>query len=325
MARNRHSTLLSRSHVELVRELLIDLRGHIDRSEIARQADVEIDDLDNFTTKRGRAETYKTRVPRNEFLHRIIAHLLELNRLTPDLFSEDSRADLVKLGQGYLAHLLKIDHADIMFNLLTALKAVTAQRCRDICDALEGAYYGYRYSAIDPKVFRSFFQIRKFRTYSKVPEFKNMFKEGDAVRVSTGSVIELGGVYIMVGLSVADTGAEHSPFGIKLVVLRHDGMFKKPKHLSGFYVSCNNDGSYNVGTMRFVRTVDKYDEANIGEVDGKLPFPGELISMNMPLATLAANDEELPPAEQLERLRAFVKTAALHRSALYFGPNNLRK
>ena len=69
----------------------------------------------------------------------------------------------------------------------------------------------------------------------------------------------------MIGLTRLERENARNYLGVNLSVL-HKVDEKKPYPLSGFYVSCDYRGDYNVGNVKFVPTDDKYKNDQIGEV-----------------------------------------------------------
>lgn len=320
MPRRQRGSFLNRSEIEDLRQVLIAIRTRVDRAEIVRLARVDNTDFDNFVSVRPTG-AYKTVVPGNAFLHRCLSYVSQLDLADSSTVPAEIAEDLKKLRKRYFQKLIEIDHADPVFQLLASIAVVTRPGGAAVTEALAGSYYGYRFSAHSDEIYRSYFQIKRQSVYQGVPSFVNMFKEGETIRISRGNVLEIGGVYVLFGFTVglSTSGAGSPPVGIKLVVLQKEELFKKPKSLLGLYISCNNDRSYNFGTMRFMRIVEKYDPEKIGVVaENDLPFTRDSVAIRAPLAELARLPADGTAEDRLSAVLRFLNVGQVNRSMLYF-------
>jgi hypothetical protein len=281
----------------------------ITREEIATEADVSIVDIGNFIGEK-KPGKFKTIVPHDQFQRRILRYILASGHFqstdyqSPVSQGSDPRLDAPdaqtteekhksELG-GYWREfaeqfnsLTTLDHArpggrpslyrfdsrDKTFDLLQSLRLMTEASCKDICNELAGSYYAYRHSSTRNIFFRSYVEICKFDVYSKTPRYISRFGEpagrSSAIRISEGSIFEMAGKYIFVGTTRMERKSERAHLGLNLSIL-HRPSHPNPRTLSGFYVSCDQNGDYNVGNVKFVSTFDKFDAKNIGEIE-KLP------------------------------------------------------
>jgi hypothetical protein len=314
-------------------------------SDFVARADVDSNQFNNFHRSKGGLKR-----PSEVFQRRVLNFVFELRDHQKADFGRCTE-DVKHLHDNYYHRLRPFDDMDILYRLLTRNKVVTQIDCDAIYRNLypnrtikfrntvieaenSGNFYTYRYSPVNNIVYRSHLSVNKPYPYSKVPSFVHIFKNFEnQITKSVGNIIDLEGRFIFFGFSVRDEiediGATR-PTGVALMVVTHGVNISNS--MSGFFVSNNGRGDYSVGTLRIIRTNDRYDRSKIGilperEFD-KNYINKDMISMehhDLIASTEAVTWQLLDHMRdhrQLDILRNFMKTGRTYRSTRYYRNKN---
>lgn len=267
MARRRtRPTLLRPEEIEALRTVLRFARSKIKRATMAAEAEVDPIDIDNFTSERFVAEgsTFKTKTPSEAFQTRMLRYLRTNSTLGRDLVGSFVAGQYHSLSK-------KIEIAayegqdDLLFKHLEQIGITDMPKCREISEKLQGSYYMYRLSSDGKRVVKSYIKVHKYDVYKRVPYFEHFKKEDTAtIRKARGTILEIKGKLIFHGLIVNSGNSMNSEYvGVKLIIL-DQGLYERQNEFSGLYLSCNDSGDYEFGPANVVRTLEDYDERNIG-------------------------------------------------------------
>jgi len=264
--------LLSLTEVESLRELLIYARDRLKltRMSIAETAKVNPIDIDNFVTRRRKESgderkinksPFKTRIPNVIFQKRIINFIINereflniLRNPSHEQFINIKRINEIK------AKILTYSEDDDLFSYLNSIYALDDSKALQLSKDLSGNFYIYRLSAQGHDVFKSHMEISGTDAYNKTPSFVYRRRGIDGnVQVAKGFILKLEDEYIFIGFFM---GSDEKKVGLKMLILNRDGQ-KGVERLSGFCASYYSGGRYEVGTVKMVRTSEKYDISKI--------------------------------------------------------------
>jgi hypothetical protein len=285
-----------RKLADALRRLTIRFKQNgLSRRDICRDAGIEGVQLDDFTTKRPNSKTaYRTNLPNDTFLQRLLVYLLALPD-TKDISANtsDPNYEDVKAIDAAFATVVR-DHGvrpDPLFEHYKSKELITLESNRKTSDRLAGQFYAFRFSSSHEKLVKTYFKIHKPGRSESVLEFVNFRKEPESttIRETEGHVLNIKENFVFFGFV---KGFDRF-VGVKIVVLHHgDFDYGEKGRLSGVYLSHDNDGSYDVGRMILVPTKDKFDKKNIGMVNLDQLSNNEVLALTLPkknLSALAAN------------------------------------
>jgi hypothetical protein len=268
---------LSSIEIEALRQILIALRKKYSRSAIVTAADIDPADLDNFLNRRTQDEkaAYRTKTPHNAFQRRMINYLFadrditdEVNRLGQ---ADSALAQGLSMIFAKRARYAALPDEDYYFEYLASIRAVTAQRCRSVCNELAGHYELYRFSS-ESKIHKSHLTIAEYNPYMKVPYFLNRIALSSRQRrVIVGNVYELGSNYFFHGFILrnertAMTDGEY--LGSKVMILQKlEASGDSELTLTGFGYTSGSHELYDIGAMRAIRTNSTFKSEEVGILD----------------------------------------------------------
>lgn len=256
--------------VNALRTILIFLRESAGktRSQIAKSADLNPTDLDNFTTtKLNSAEerVFKTIKPSMVFFIRSADYVLIHEGNNIRNYSNKNLIKKLDIVDKYMSTFSRAS-GDPLFEYFKNMKITDLKSAKQLSRTLNGEYFMYRYSDNRNKIFRSHLKVSKYDVYRKVTNFTNTFKDKDgSLKITNGYVLDLDGKYHFIGF-VGDFEEDTTPYGIKTVIVGHPKRNKPQDKYKGIFLSYNGKSEYEFGKVILDRLSGaKRPEDHIGE------------------------------------------------------------